>query len=45
MLSRIGSSGMNGLPKWERKTGRSKAVVASVGIRRDMGICFYPRII
>lgn len=43
MPSRIGSSGMIGHPKWEKKTGRSKAVVASVGIRRDMG--FYPRII
>ena len=45
MPSRIGSSGMTGLPKWERKAEHSKAVVASVVIEGDMGNRFYPRII
>jgi hypothetical protein len=33
MPSRIGSGGMSGLPKWEKKAERRKVVVASVGFR------------
>lgn len=36
MPSRIGSSGMRGLPKWDRKAEHSKVVVASVVIGRDI---------
>ena len=35
MPSRIGSSGMSGLRKWERKPERSQVAIASVGIRHD----------
>ena len=45
MPSRIGSSGMSGLPKWERKAERSEVIIASVVIRCDVGKHFYSRII
>jgi len=44
MPSRVGSSGMSGLPKWEKKIGRSEVVVAPVGIRRDTGVYFTLRL-